>query len=109
MVRLEELPQIAEAYKLADSVKIPASQPSVPKITTLVVGKRNHARFYPVVPGQKQLGAGLVVDTDAVNPNYSNFHLQSHDSPLGTVRSAHYVVLLNQSGYKLNKLQELNL
>lgn len=108
MVKLEELPQVREAYNAAvDYLKIAITdRKPPPKVTILVVGKRHHARFYPT-DNKKQVEAGLVVDTDVVNPNYSNFYLQSHDSPKGTARSAHYVVIENESGYNLKELEEL--
>ena len=107
MVRLAELPQIREAI---ESVK--RSNPEWTRlcsITLVVVGKRHHARFYPKMPTNKSgnLEPGTIVDTVIVAPSQFSFYLQSHDSPLGTARSAHYVVLENESGYTGHDLQRV--
>jgi eukaryotic translation initiation factor 2C len=108
MVKLEELQRIrdgcVEAFRQQGQ-----NIENIPKITLLVVGKRHHARFYPkspAVPGQNT-PSGLVVDTVVVNPTYADFYLQSHDSPIGTAKSAHYVVIENESGYTLDALEEV--
>lgn len=87
-----------------------------PNITLLVVGKRHHVRFFPVngprYPAEakkmkENLYSGLVVDTTVTSPMGCDFYLQSHNSALGTARSAHYIVLLNESKYFMEQLQEL--
>lgn len=60
-----------------------------------------------LIPKGANLPSGLVVDTEVVDPTYPNFYLQSHDSPLGTARSAHYVIIENQSTYSMVTLQQL--
>lgn len=102
MVRTEELPQIREACK-----EVGANC----KITLVVVGKRHHARFYPVKDGPTKsecnVKAGSVVQSVVTAPRQFSFYLQSHDSPIGTARTAHYVVLENESGYTETQLQQV--
>ncbi|CAG8961370.1 hypothetical protein HYFRA_00013831 [Hymenoscyphus fraxineus] len=103
MVFAEELPQIQLGAQRAVG-----NQQSRPKITLLVVGKRHHTRFFPYDRYKEEnLTAGLVIDHTVVNPQHFNFYLQSHNSPLGTARSAHYVVIENESGYTPHELQEV--
>lgn len=123
MVYLEELPLIRDGCKYAiDELKLPADTPH-PKITLLVVGKRHHTRFLPYFddkqqkmpqgwfPGNKKLDKnlppGLIIDHTVVNAHQFSFYLQSHDSPQGTARSGHYVVIINESNYSVEKLQEV--
>ncbi|TGO65639.1 hypothetical protein BELL_1003g00030 [Botrytis elliptica] len=81
-----------------------------PKITLLVVGKRHHTRFFPKLAKNDQynnnLSSGLVIDSGVVTPNHFSFYLQSHDSALGTARSAHYIVIINESDYTPEQIQE---
>lgn len=109
MVRKEELPQIEGACRRV--LAMPGGNKlTMPLITLVVVGKRHHARFYPKVEPEdknKNLPSGTVVDKALVAPKQFNFYLQSHDSPLGTARSAHYVVIENQSNYKAEQLQHV--
>lgn len=90
-----------------------------PKLTLLVVSKRHHARFFLneeiKLTGDKEkdkkvdvnLKAGSVVDTVVVDPIQKDFYLQSHHSDLGTARSGHYVVLLDDNNYALQELQQI--
>ncbi|TGO08682.1 hypothetical protein BTUL_0196g00060 [Botrytis tulipae] len=81
-----------------------------PKITLLVVGKRHHTRFFPKlaqnIKFNNNLPSGLVIDSGVVTPNHFSFYLQSHDSALGTARSAHYIVIINESDYTPESIQE---
>lgn len=105
MVKARELPQIRDAIREIQRMS-PDGRNCKPKVTLLIVGKRHHMRFYPEAPeDQKSLGPGNVVDTGVVIPHAFNFYLQSHDSLLGTTRAAHYVVLVDESGYGGAELQ----
>ncbi|TGO35544.1 hypothetical protein BHYA_0154g00060 [Botrytis hyacinthi] len=81
-----------------------------PKITLLVVGKRHHTRFFPKlaknVKFDNNLPSGLVIDSGVVTPNHFSFYLQSHDSALGTARSPHYIVIINESDYTPESIQK---
>ena len=119
MVYLEELPLIRDGCRAAlthPKVRLPLNTP-LPKITLLVVGKRHHTRF-PLsknLPnnaiGDKKLDrslqAGLLIDHTVVNAHQFSFYLQSHDSPQGTARPGHYVVIINESEYGVKELQEI--
>lgn len=102
MVRDKELPQIRDALK---EKKINA------KITFVIVGKRHHARFYPVndrdVVQRENLQSGSIVSSGVTPPRQFSFYLQSHDSPIGTARTAHYVVLENESNYGADELKKV--
>ena len=111
MVKLNELPLVRQGCNRAGQ-RAGLGTNWCPQITLLVVGKRHHARFYPGNPGpirtpQANLLAGLVVDTVVTSPWKADFYLQSHDSILGTARSAHYIVIENESGYTMDEIQEL--
>ncbi|RAL67317.1 hypothetical protein DID88_008079 [Monilinia fructigena] len=108
MVFEEELPQVRAACA-SIAIKHSGRQPS---ITLLVVGKRHHARFFPNAEvthpaSTMNLIAGTVVDRDVTDPNRTSFYLQSHDSALGTARTGHYVVIIDESRYGLEQLQSL--
>lgn len=76
----------------------------VSEITLVVVRKRHHTRFFPnstesSETQKKDLRVGLFIDHDVIHPKQFNFYLQSHDSPEGTARTGHHVVLAKDSGY----------
>lgn len=83
------------------------------KITLVVVGKRHHTRFFPASEPRAagkvshNFQSGFIVDTVVTSPMKSDFYLQSHDCALGTARAAHYIIIENESGYKMDQLQEL--
>ena len=107
MVKVEELRLIKEGCGEAGKKYLKVDG-WCPQITLLVVGKRHHVRFYPQNDKEeKNLYAGLVVDSHIVHPRQQSFYLQSHDCPIGTARSAHYVVIENKSEYSASRLQEL--
>ena len=103
-VRKYELSQVEAACRQAAGLS-----GSVPRITLIIVAKRHHARFYSTDNEYPDYNtrSGLVVDIDVVYPKQFNFYLQAHDSPIGTARNAHYVVLENQSGYNADELQDI--
>jgi hypothetical protein len=105
MVKDKELPQIETACKQFGASN---GKPNwKPLITLIVVGKRHHARFYPDPDSEHNLRAASCMDSTVVAPDQFNFYLQSHDSPLGTARTDHYVVITNRSGYSAKELQDL--
>ncbi|KAM0130744.1 hypothetical protein ACHAO1_007696 [Botrytis cinerea] len=105
MVLEEELPQVRSAC-----AKLVARYGGVPPlITLLVVGKRHHVRFFPDSNHQpsRNLPSGTVVDRGVIDPNRTNFYLQSHDSALGTARTGHYVLIIDETGYGLERLETI--
>ncbi|KAG4441773.1 hypothetical protein IFR05_002764 [Cadophora sp. M221] len=119
MVRYQELPQISEGCSDAlkeiraggpHSHNIPEKFKYKPDITLMVITKRHHARVYDWRTDQSttaNLPPETLVDSDVVTPNHVSFYLQSHASPKGTARSAHYVVLEDTCKYDMKKLQDM--
>ena len=121
MVRHEELPQIRagceDALAVVNAGLISeAPRKRSPKLTLIVVTKRLHARFYPYndIPRDEEgtdkdrnLSCGVVADTKVVTPNHFSFYLQSHDSPKGTAKNGHYVVIYDDSKFDAKTLHEI--
>ncbi|KAF7854602.1 hypothetical protein EAF04_010411 [Stromatinia cepivora] len=104
MVYDEEIPLIRGVF-----TNIAGAPPNWdPKITLLVVGKRHNARFFPYsATSPNNLPAGSVIDKEMIHPRHMEFYLQSHDSPIGTAKTGHYVVIVNESGYDLGELEAI--
>ncbi|KAG0027885.1 Eukaryotic translation initiation factor 2C [Podila clonocystis] len=83
-----------------------------PKITFVIVQKRHHTRFFPIHPrdadGSSNCKPGLVVDSGITHPIEFDFYLQSHAGLLGTSRSCHYHVLVDENRFTADGLQELS-
>ncbi|KAH6666296.1 Piwi domain-containing protein [Halenospora varia] len=121
MVIHEELPKIEDACReVRKELRESKEYIFGPKtkweflITLIVVAKRHHARFYPVADhvtsGGKEdtnLKVGTIIDSAVMPSSHFSFYLQSHDSPLGTARSAHYVVLYDNSGITCSELERI--
>ncbi|TGO32040.1 hypothetical protein BHYA_0362g00020 [Botrytis hyacinthi] len=105
MVLEEELPQI----RAACASLVARHEGGAPLITLLVVGKRHHARFFPDSNKHpsRNLPSGTIVDRGVIDPNRTNFYLQSHDSGLGTARTGHYVLIIDETGYGLGRLETI--
>eukprot|EP00286_Rhodomonas_abbreviata_P022915 CAMPEP_0181315256 /NCGR_PEP_ID=MMETSP1101-20121128/15272_1 /TAXON_ID=46948 /ORGANISM="Rhodomonas abbreviata, Strain Caron Lab Isolate" /LENGTH=932 /DNA_ID=CAMNT_0023422439 /DNA_START=99 /DNA_END=2893 /DNA_ORIENTATION=+ len=82
-----------------------------PTITYVISQKRNNTRFFPTnqqdASRNGNFPAGLVVDTEIVNPRMFDFHLLSHSGLQGTSRPVYYHVLLNEGDYTPDAIQEL--
>ncbi|GAA5989351.1 hypothetical protein JCM11641_002771 [Rhodosporidiobolus odoratus] len=82
-----------------------------PKITYIVAGKRHKISLFPASPQASDrngnVKAGTVVDTGVVSPFNFDFYLQSHGSLLGTSRSSHYTILVDDSMFSADALQAL--
>ena len=82
-----------------------------PLVTIIVVGKRHHTRFYPTdESGMARSGnphPGTIVDRGITMERGWDFFLQAHDGLKGTARPAHYVVIQNQMGMKVDALEQL--
>ncbi|KAG0302454.1 Eukaryotic translation initiation factor 2C [Dissophora globulifera] len=83
-----------------------------PLLTFLVVQKRHHTRFFPMksseADGHGNCKPGTVIETAIVHPFEFDFYLQSHAGLLGTSRSTHYYVLLDDSKLSPDDLQDLS-
>ncbi|KAL3421178.1 piwi domain-containing protein [Phlyctema vagabunda] len=106
MVLKEEHPQVMEGFKAAVNTlkaekRFPATfRPAEVLEIFLVATKRHRVRFYPQRKENDSatdinLKPGTVVDSDIINPGTSGFHLQSHDSPLGTAKNGLYTVIFS--------------
>eukprot|EP00128_Syssomonas_multiformis_P006493 Colp12_sorted_trinity150504_noHs@6128 len=81
-----------------------------PKVTYMIVQKRNNTRFFPTnqrdADRSGNLSAGTVVDTGIVSPSDFDFYMISHAGLKGTSRPAHYYVLQDENGFSADDLQE---
>ncbi len=82
----------------------------LPRFTMIVVGKRHHTRFFPILDPKNPRKAvknstaddhgnpepGLVVDRAITSSHNFDFFLQSHAAIKGTARPAHYIVLADE-------------
>ncbi|ORZ13829.1 Piwi domain-domain-containing protein [Lobosporangium transversale] len=84
----------------------------MPAITFIVVQKRHRTRFFPMKASDGDRSgnclAGTVVDTGIVHPFEFDFYLQSQSGLLGTSRPVHYHVLLDNSNFTADELQDLS-
>ncbi|KAG8898512.1 hypothetical protein FRC01_010881, partial [Tulasnella sp. 417] len=99
--------EVVQIFKACDRLNIPR-----PKLTFVVVGKRHHIRFFPAPGGGSDksgnVPAGLVVDREITSPVEYDFYLQSHGGLLGTSRSAHYNVLVDENNFLPDDLQRIS-
>ncbi|KAI4246752.1 MAG: hypothetical protein L6R40_001781 [Gallowayella cf. fulva] len=101
IVMQNELPLLRatceKVYKAEDPDK------HLPLMTTVIVGKRHHTRFFPVTSQDKNTidktsnpVSGTVVDRHVTEARTWDFFLQSHNAIKGTARPAHYIVVLDE-------------
>ncbi|OAA59232.1 RNA interference and protein silencing protein [Niveomyces insectorum RCEF 264] len=93
-----ELPLLRAACR---DVYPPADQArGLPRLTVVVVGKRHQTRFYPTADADADRSGntkpGTVVDRGVTEARHWDFFLQAHAALQGTVRPAHYYVLLDE-------------
>ncbi|KAL8293674.1 hypothetical protein RQP46_000375 [Phenoliferia psychrophenolica] len=83
-----------------------------PLITYIVCGKRHHISFFPDQPKDADrngnVKAGTTCDTGITSPFQFDWYCQSHASLLGTGRSAHYTVLVDESRLTADQLQAIH-
>eukprot|EP00108_Taenia_solium_P011285 TsM_000161400 transcript=TsM_000161400 gene=TsM_000161400 len=77
-----------------------------PGITFIVVQKRHHIRFNPLVRGAKNVLPGTVVDTEITHHREFDFYLCSQDGIQGTSKPAHYHVLYDDNDWGADDLQQ---
>jgi len=82
-----------------------------PKVTFLIVQKRNHVRLFLQDPSQGdregRLQAGTVVDNAICSPHDFDFFMCSHAGLKGTSKPTHYHVLWDDSKFSADKILEL--
>ncbi|GAA5839913.1 hypothetical protein JCM3766R1_004719 [Sporobolomyces carnicolor] len=82
-----------------------------PALTFIIVGKKHHISIFPKNPrdGDRNgnVTAGTIVDTTITNPLTFDWYMQPHAALLGTGRPAHHTVLVDDSKFSPDVLQEL--
>ncbi|KAI4917316.1 hypothetical protein J4E90_003823 [Alternaria incomplexa] len=79
------------------------------KLTSIVVTKRHHTRFYPTKEEDKEgkggnCKPGTVIDTSVTSPYFKEFFLQSHSGLQGTTKPAHYFVVQDDADWDVAEL-----
>lgn len=94
----EELPQLIRACR--ELYPAPDTKRQLPRITIIIVGKRHYTRFFPSAEGEADKRSnpknGTVVDRGLTESRNWDFFLQSHSAIMGTARSAHYYIIMDQ-------------
>ena len=98
VLQVTEIPALRAAF---DLLYTPAQRKSgVPNLAVVVVGKRHHTRFYPTQVGEADRSGntvnGTVVDRGVTSIWNWDFFLQAHTGLQGTVKPAHYYVVLDE-------------
>jgi len=85
-----------------------------PRITFIIVQKRNHIRLFPddekdkfVADRNHNMLPGTVVDTGVVHPQDFDFLMCSHAGLKGTSKATHYHVVADDSKFSSDQLQEM--
>ncbi|KAG9302445.1 hypothetical protein G9A89_000579, partial [Geosiphon pyriformis] len=82
-----------------------------PTITFVIVQKRHHTRFFPIIGKDADRTGnclpGTVVETMIIHPFEFDFYLQSHAGLQGTSRPTHYHVLWDENEFDPDSLQTL--
>jgi hypothetical protein len=93
-----EIPSLRSACKQVYTPE--AVKKGLPKLSVVVVGKRHHTRFYSTEQGETDRSAnplnGTVVDRGVTSMWNWDFFLQAHACLQGTVKPAHYYVVLDE-------------
>lgn len=106
MVRDHEMRSIKNA---CGPIYASASVPQ-PRITIIIVTKRNHTRFAPMhnADDKANCRAGLVVDRGITDTSLWDFFFQPHSTLQGTARPGHYVVVHDEIFRPYSKAKNLN-
>lgn len=103
-VLLHEYKAIREAC-----AEVAGEETYMPPITYIVIQKRHHTRLFPKgSAGQHRSGnvkPGTVVDSEITSPFGHDFFLCSQAGIQGTVRPAHYHVLVDENNFGSDALQ----
>ncbi|GAA5859849.1 hypothetical protein JCM8547_004357 [Rhodosporidiobolus lusitaniae] len=84
-----------------------------PAITYIVCGKRQHLSMFPVARAASDgktgnVRAGTTIDTEVVSPFIFDWYTQSHASLFGTSRSCHYTVLVDETRFSADAIQQFS-
>jgi len=98
-----------EYAAMEETFKILYENQEKPKVTLLVVQKRNHFRGKVEEADGNQYNppAGTLVDEAVVDAARSNFYLYSHSTNQGTAKPTHYQVLKNSINLKLEQIVDI--
>ncbi|XP_058985798.1 protein argonaute-2 isoform X2 [Musca domestica] len=82
------------------------------KLTCIIAVKRHHTRFFPMKQqrGERDLNnvePGTVVDQMITHPREVQFFMVSHQSIQSTAKPTRYNVILNESNFDIDLLQQL--
>jgi len=100
LVRDKELLGIRSAIQ-----ELYATAPKQPKLTYVIIQKRNHLRsFYCFNSEVYNPPVGTVIHTEIVDKDLTNFYMYSHKAVQGTARPTHYQLLVNELGLSVEKL-----
>ncbi|KAI5683232.1 hypothetical protein M9H77_04460 [Catharanthus roseus] len=91
-----ELDQIFKAYEHLGEVDLP-------KFTVIIAQKNHHVKLFQN-GSPENVPPGTVVDTKVAHPRNYDFYMCAH-SGVGTVRPAHYHVLIDEIGFSPDDLQ----
>jgi eukaryotic translation initiation factor 2C len=102
----QEVAAIRRAYQ---AIKTSKKAKTDLQLTTIVVTKRHHTRFYPISESDmegkgKNCKPGTLVDQTVTSPYFKEFFLQSHAGLVGTARPAHYFVIQDDMNWDVGKL-----
>ncbi|KAH8918841.1 Piwi-domain-containing protein [Atractiella rhizophila] len=100
----QEIPKVVLGCQLAD----PACRP---RITFIVVGKRHNFRFSAQAPDGDRSGnlkPGTVVDQGVISTSEWDFYLNSHAGLLGTSKSSHYTILVDENNLSADDVEGLS-
>ncbi|CAD7005128.1 unnamed protein product [Ceratitis capitata] len=81
-----------------------------PKITCIIVVKRHHTRFFPIIKTTDSFNnvlPGTVVDQKIVHPNETQFFMVSHQSIQGTAKPTRYNVIVDDAKFTMDQLQQM--
>lgn len=115
LIRKYEVPGIREAFAQVyeQNRRSLLMQSQTVKVTTVIVIKRHHRRFYPTIELEDKYRcangncrAAFLVDSGVTSPYHFDFFLQSHNVLAGTGRPAHYFVIDNGTKMRPEQLQD---
>ncbi|KAF5345034.1 hypothetical protein D9758_010462 [Tetrapyrgos nigripes] len=102
----DELPQIRDACRRFDR----GGQQYRPQISIIVCGKRHHAKFFPTTSEFADRNGntrpGTVVDKGITGVFDFDFYLQAHAGIQGHVKSTHYIVIYDGTGFSADEIQQ---
>ncbi|RWS10056.1 Protein argonaute-3-like protein, partial [Dinothrombium tinctorium] len=104
--------EFAHLQKICDAIRKKVKPEFKPKITFIIVQKRNHTRFRPQDPREghgkmRNVPPGTLVDTTVIHPRNWDYYLISHEGIQGTSVPTHYYVLKDENQFTADELYKL--